>query len=97
MNFDRPAVLGIVFGVLIGSVNAALQIHELRLKGQVVQPKGVSVLVPGAVGRLAFVVAAWWLAFKLAGADKYWLTGALAVTYTAPLLVQLRQLIFPKR
>jgi hypothetical protein len=97
MNFDRPAVLGIVFGVLIGSVNAALQIHELRLKGQVVQPRGVSVLVPGAVGRLAFVVAAWWLAFKLAGADKYWLTGALAVTYTAPLLVQLKQLIFPKR
>jgi hypothetical protein len=97
MNFDRPAILGIVFGVLIGSVNAALQIHELRLKGRVVQPKGVSVLVPGAVGRLAFVVAAWWLAFKLAGADKYWLTGALAVTYTAPLLVQLKQLIFPKR
>jgi hypothetical protein len=25
------------------------------------------------------------------------LTGALAVTYTAPLLVQLKQLIFPKR
>ena len=48
MSFDRPAILGIVFGVLIGSVNAALQIHELRLKGQVVQPKGVSVLVPGA-------------------------------------------------
>lgn len=97
MNVDRPAILGIVFGVLIGSVNAALQIHELRLKGQVVQPRGVSVLVPGAVGRLAFVVAAWWLAFKLTGADKYWLTGALAVTYTAPLLVQLKQLIFPKR
>jgi hypothetical protein len=97
MNVDRSAILGIVFGVLIGSVNAALQIHELRLKGRVVQPKGVSVLVPGAVGRLAFVVVAWWLAFKLAGADKYWLTGALAVTYTAPLLVQLKQLIFPKR
>jgi hypothetical protein len=97
MNHDRPVILGIVFGVLIGSVNAALQIHELRLKGHVVQPKGVSVLVPGAVGRLTFVVVAWWLAFKLAGADKYWLTGALAVTYTAPLLVQLKQLIFPKR
>ena len=97
MNLDRPAILGIIFGVLIGSVNAALQIHELRLKGRVVQPKGVSVLVPGAVGRLMFIVVAWWLAFKLAGADKYWLTGSLAVTYTAPLLVQLKQLIFPKR
>jgi len=95
MNLDRPAILGIVFGALIGSVSTALQIHELRQKGRVAQPKGVSVLVPGAVGRLTFVVVAWWLAFKLAGADKYWLTGALAVTYTAPLLVQLRQLLFP--
>ena len=97
MTVDRPAMLGISLGVLIGSVNAALQIHELRLKGRVAQPKGVAVLVPGAVGRLLFVVAAWWLAFKLAGADKYWLTGSLAVTYTAPLLVQLKQLIFPRR
>jgi hypothetical protein len=97
MNLDRPAILGIVFGVLIGGVNAALQIHELRQKGRVAQPKGVAVLVPGAAGRLTFVVVAWWLAFKWAGADKYWLTGALAVTYTAPLLVQLKQSIFPKR
>ena len=97
MNPDRPAILGIVFGVLIGGVNAALQICELRLKGRVVQPKGVSVLIPGAVGRLAFVVVAWWLVFKFTDADKYWLTGALAITYTAPLLVQLKQVIFPKK
>ena len=97
MSLDRSVILGIVFGVLIGGVSAALQIHELRLKSQVAQPRGVSVLIPGAVGRLMFVVVAWWLAFKYTEADKYWLTGALAVTYTAPLLVQLKQLIFPKR
>jgi hypothetical protein len=97
MNLDRPAILGMVFGVLIGGVSVALQIYELRLKGRVLQPKGVSVLIPGAVGRLVFVVVAWWLAFKFTEADKYWLTGALAVTYTAPLLVQLKQLVFPKR
>jgi hypothetical protein len=97
VNFGRSEILGIVFGVLIGGVSAALQIHELRLKSQVAQPRGVSVLIPGAVGRLMFVVVAWWLAFKYTEADKYWLTGALAVTYTAPLLVQLKQLIFPKR
>lgn len=97
MNLDRPAILGMVFGVLIGGVSVALQIYELRLKGRVLQPKGVSVLIPGAVGRLVFVVVAWWLAFKFTEANKYWLTGALAVTYTAPLLVQLKQLVFPKR
>jgi hypothetical protein len=97
MNLDRPAILGMVFGVLIGGVSVALQIYELRLKGRVLQPKGVSVLIPGAVGRLVFVVVAWWLVFKFTEADKYWLTGALAVTYTAPLLVQLKQLVFPKR
>ena len=97
MNLDRAAILGMVFGVLIGAVSVALQIYELRVKGKVVQPKGVSVLIPGAVGRLVFVVVAWWLAFRFTEADKYWLTGALAVTYTAPLLVQLKQLVFPKR
>ena len=97
MRLDEPAILGIVFGALIGSVNAALQINELRRKSSLLQPKGVRVLVPGAAGRLAFVVVAWWLAFQLTPADKYWLTGALAVTYTAPLLVQLKQLIFPKK
>jgi hypothetical protein len=61
------------------------------------QLKGVGVLVPGAVGRLLFVVVAWWLAIRFGGADKYWLTGALAATYTAPLLIQLKQLIFPKK
>ena len=44
-----------------------------------------------------FVVVAWWVAFKFTEADKYWLTGALVVSYTAPLLAQLKQFIFPKK
>lgn len=97
MTLDRPAILGIVFGVLIGGVYIALQRRELRPKDATVPRRGVVGLVPGAVGRLVFLVVAWWLAFKFTEADKYWLTGALVVTYTAPLLVQLRQLIFPKK
>ena len=97
MSFDRPAVLGIVFGVIIGGANAVLQIRELRRKNKQLQPKGVNVLIPGAVARIVFVVVAWWVAFKFTEADKYWLTGALAVTYTAPLLVQMKELIFPKK
>jgi len=56
MNLDRPAILGIVFGALIGGATAALQIYELRRRNRRVQPKGVNVLIPGAVGRLLFVV-----------------------------------------
>jgi hypothetical protein len=97
MNLDQPAILGIVFGALIGGVHAALQIVELRQRNRTMQLKGVGVLIPGAVGRLLFVVVAWWLAIRFAGADKYWLTGALVVTYTAPLLVQLKEFIFPKK
>ena len=97
MNLGGPVIVGVVLGVLIGGANAALQIYELRRKNRALQPKGVAVLVPGAVARLVFLVTAWWLAFRFAGADKYWLTVALAVTYTVPLLVQLKQFIFPKK
>jgi hypothetical protein len=97
VTLERPALLGIVFGVIIGGIYIALQRAELRQKNAVIQPRGVAVLVPGAVGRLVFLVAAWWLVFRFTAADKYWLTGALVVTYTAPLLVQLKQLIFPKK
>ena len=95
MTLDRPAMLGIIFGVLIGGVYIALQRRDLRKKTMTIQPRGVAALAPGAVGRLVFLVAAWWLVFEFTDADKYWLTGALVVTYTAPLLVQLRQLLFP--
>ena len=94
---DRPAMLGILFGVMIGGVYIALQKWELRRKNATIQPRGVVALVPGAVGRLVFLVVAWWLAFRFTEADKYWLTGALVVTYTAPLLVQLKAFISPKR
>jgi hypothetical protein len=97
VTLDRPAILGIIFGVIIGGIYIALQRCELRRKSDAVQPRGVVALVPGAVGRLVFLVAGWWLAFKFTDADKYWLTGALVVTYTAPLLVQLKEFISPKK
>ena len=94
---ERPMILGIVFGVAIGAIYICLQRCELRQKSAALQPRGVMTLVPGAVGRLMFLVVAWWLVFRFTEADKYWLTGALVVTYTAPLLVQLKEFIFPKR
>ena len=97
MTFGRPALLGIIFGIIIGGIYIALQRTELRRKSSATQPRGVLVLVPGAVARLMFLVVAWWLVFQFTEADKYWLTGALVVTYTAPLLVQLKEFISPKK
>ena len=97
MTLDRPAMDGIVCGVAIGGVYIALQRAALRPKTPSAQPLGMIRMVPGAMGRLVFLVLAWWLAFRFTDADKYWLTGALFVTYTAPLLWQLKQLVFPKR
>jgi hypothetical protein len=97
MTLGRPAILGIIFGVLIGGIYIVLQRHKLRQTPDTQRVGGVVTLVPGALGRLAFLVVTWWLVFKFTDADKYWLTGALVVTYTAPLLVQVRELVFPKK
>jgi len=97
MTMDRPAVLGLVFGVAIGVIYIALQRWDLRQKNQMAQSRGVLVLVPGAVGRLVFAVAAVGLAFWFTSADKYWLTGSLLVSYGVLFLWQLKQMIFPKK
>ena len=97
MTLDRPALLGIVFGIIIGGIYIALQQRALRQKAATPPPGGVVALVPGAAGRLMFLIVAWWLVFEFTDANKYWLTGALVVTYTAPLLGQLKQFIFPKK
>jgi multisubunit Na+/H+ antiporter MnhB subunit len=97
MTLDRPAVLGLVFGVAIGAVYAALQRRELRRKNLTAQPRGALALVPGAVGRLVFAVAALGLVFWFTDADKYWLTGSLLVSYGVLFLWQLKQMVFPKK
>ena len=97
MTLNRPAMLGLILGAVIGVVYIALQRWELRRKNAAVQPRGVWALLPGAIGRLVFLVAAWWLAFQFTVADKYWLTGGLVVSYSLPLFWQLKEMVFPKR
>ena len=97
MTLDRSAIVGIACGVLIGATCAVLQIRELKQKSRETGAPGVSRLVPGAMGRLVFAGVALWVTFKFTEANKYWLTGALVVSYTAPLLALLKQLIFPKK
>ena len=97
MTLYRPALLGIIFGLAIGGGYITLQRWELRHRSKIVQPKGPWVLIPGALIRLALLIGGLLCVLKFTEADKCWLTGALLVTYTAPLLVQLKQMIFPKR
>jgi len=93
---NKPAVLGLVLGAVIGGAYIALQWAELRRKDATIQPRGMWSLVPGAVGRLAFLVVAWWVAFQFTAADKYWLTGTLAVAYSLPLIWQLKRMLAKK-
>ena len=97
MTLDRSAIIGIACGALIGVTSAYLQIRELRQKSRDKSAFGVGRLVPGAMGRLLFAGVALWVTFRFTEANKYWLTGALVVSYTAPLLAQLKQFIFPKK
>jgi cytochrome c-type biogenesis protein CcmH/NrfG len=100
MTFDGPAIWGIVCGVLIGGTYVFLQRRALSRQKEAVaqnQPPGVGVLVPGALVRLAVVAVALFVVLQYTDVNKYWLTGAFFVTYTAPLLVQLKQMIFPKK
>jgi hypothetical protein len=97
VTLDRPAVLGLVWGIIIGGVYITLQRAGLQRKTPPTEPRGMVGMVPGAIGRLVLLVVAWWAVFRFTDADKYWLTGALFVTYTAPLLWQVKQLVFPKK
>ncbi len=97
MTMDRPAVFGVAFGVAIGVVYIALQRWDMRQKSSAAQPRGMIALIPGAVGRLMFVVVALGLVFRFTDADKYWLTGSLFVSYGVLFLWQLKRMFFSKK
>jgi cytochrome c-type biogenesis protein CcmH/NrfG len=100
MTADGPALWGVVCGVLIGGTYVFLQRRALRKQRATTaanQPPGVGVLVPGALLRLAVVAVALFAVLQYTDVNKFWLTGSFFVTYTAPLLIQLKQMIFPNK
>jgi hypothetical protein len=100
MTLDGPAIGGVICGAVIGGTYVFLQRRALRKQREAAatnQPLGVGGLVPGALLRLAVVAVALFVLLQFTNVNKYWLTGAFFVTYTAPLLVQLKQTIFPKK
>lgn len=93
---DAPAIIGLVCGVAIGGVYVAWQAWDLR-RQKAASPDGrVLALAPSAALRLVLVAGGWWASYQFAGADKWWLTGSLLVTYSLPLVWQVRRL-FPPR
>ena len=94
MSLDRATWLGIGFGLVMGLTYGWLQVRELRQRAasQTLRP---ALAGPGL--RLAALVVTLWLVIQLTDANKYWLTGSLAVAYTAPLFWSLTTTTFRKK
>lgn len=94
---ERGAWLGLTLGVSIGAIYVLAQWMELKKKAQAAESKGLSGLLAGAVFRVSFLVLALLAALTWTGANKYWLAGSLALTYTAGLLWRMRQLFSSRK
>ena len=90
---EREAWLGLILGVGIGAVYVLAQWLELRKKAQLAEAKGPAVLLFGAFFMITFLAGALLAAWKWTDANKYWLTGSLALTYTLWLFWRMKQLL----
>ena len=99
---DFSAVLGVVLGVLIGGVYAALQLSALR-KNEQRQKQGdpirVGGMVPGSMTRVALLLVALVLVQvvvpnELKTTKFYWsLTISLGLTYSVPFFWKLKDMM----
>jgi hypothetical protein len=91
---NRGSWLGLVLGLVIGAAYGVWQARELRRRAEQSQPLR---WLAGPMIRLASLVVVLLAVVRFTEADKYWLTGSLAVAYTAPLLWALKTTIFRKK
>ena len=88
---------GIILGIILGGAFAWLQLQALRRNELLEKRQELSVLLrqlPGSGGRVAFLLVGLVLVQVLApAADKWWLSGSLALSYGAPFLWRLIQLM----
>ena len=89
---DRAAWFGLLLGAGIGVVCGLWQAWDMRERAAPGLRRTGSAMV-----RLIFLMAALLAAYKLAGADKLWLVGGVAVTYTAVFVWKFRQALAKKK
>jgi hypothetical protein len=86
--------LGVILGVMIGGTFAWLQMLALRRNEMLEKQErlpGFLRLIPGSMGRVAFLLLALVLAqVRFPGVNLWWLTGSLIVTYAIPFVWRLR-------
>ncbi|HUK83296.1 MAG TPA: hypothetical protein VLZ12_11775 [Verrucomicrobiae bacterium] len=99
MNYST--LLGVALGTIIGGVFAWLQLQALYRNELLEKRRQLPMLlrqIPGSGVRVAFLLMALALVQVLVPtADKWWLTGSLAVSYGIPFLWRLRHLRSPAR
>jgi hypothetical protein len=94
---ETPAILGVVVGSVIGGIYVVWQALDLRRQQAAAADGKVLALAPSAVLRLVLVAGGWWVAYHFTKVDKWWLTGSLLLTYSLPLVWQLKKLFFTAR
>jgi hypothetical protein len=91
MNYS--VLLGVAFGTIIGGVFAWLQLQALRRNELLEKRQELPTLlkqIPGSGARVAFLLIALVLVqVFVPTADKWWLTGSLALSYGVPFLFRL--------
>ena len=91
----NPSIaLGITLGIVIGGAFAWMQLLAAR-RNEFLQkqrcPTGILRQVPGSTARVAFLLMSL-IAVQIMfpGADRRWLSGALAISYAIPFLWRLK-------
>jgi hypothetical protein len=97
---NTSILLGIILGMTIGGAFAGLQLRAARRNETIGKqlPGGILRQVPGSMTRVAFLLMTL-VAVQVffPGADKWWLSGALAVAYAIPFFWQLKDRISQAR
>jgi hypothetical protein len=90
---NTSVVLGLILGLVIGGAFAWLQLQALRRNELLEKRQELSTLlkqIPGSGARVAFLLVTLVLVQVLVPtANKWWLTGGLAVGYGIPFLWRL--------
>jgi hypothetical protein len=91
---DASAWFGLALGTALGGGYALWQGWAIRHESQAAPS---SHFLAGAMLRLVLLVVTLLLAVRVTSANRWWLTGSLAVSYSVPFFWQLRRIFLQKK